>query len=79
MMYDVLCVQTQACTCIRNIVSRRSDLTDAFLSLGAERLLRIALKQKSCRDEAKSALRDLGCNVELKELWTGTGRELARD
>ena len=75
----MLIVQIQACACIRNIVARRSDLSDAFLSLGAERLLRIAIKQKSCRDEAKSALRDLGCNVELKELWTGTGRELARD
>ncbi len=25
-----------------------------------------------CGDVAKSALRDLGCKVELRELWTGT-------
>lgn len=27
-----------------------------------------------CEDLAKAALRDLGCDVELKELWTGTGQ-----
>ena len=26
---------------------------------------------KDCADEAKAALRDLGCAVHLKELWTG--------
>jgi len=31
---------------------------------------------KDCRDEAKAALRDLDCHVELTELWKGTGKNL---
>jgi len=31
---------------------------------------------QSCHDEAHAALRDLGCKVELKELWTGSGNQL---
>lgn len=31
-------------------------------------------KIDDCEDLAKAALRDLGCEVELKELWTGTGQ-----
>jgi len=62
---------------VRNIVARRRDLTDAFISHGVESHLRraVALHQ-SCRDEAHAALRDLGCQVDLKELWTGSGSHL---
>ena len=30
----------------------------------------------TCFEEAKAVLRDLDCKVELKELWTGTGKNL---
>ena len=29
-----------------------------------------------CHEEAKAVLRDLGCHIELKELWTGSGKVL---
>ena len=47
------------------------DYCDLFLQLGAEGIINDALKLKESEDEAKGALRDLGCNVELKERWTG--------
>ena len=62
---------------IRNIVARRQDLADMFLPLGVETLLRrIADTQSECRDEARAALRDLGCHIDLHEAWTGTGKQL---
>ena len=62
---------------VRNIVARRQDLVDAFTSHGVESHLRRAMTlHQSCRDEAHAALRDLGCQVELKELWTGSGSQL---
>ena len=33
--------------------------------------------QQQCYEEAKALLRDLGCQVELKELWAGTGKNLS--
>jgi hypothetical protein len=30
-------------------------------------------------EEAKSVLRDLGCQIELKELWTGSGKVMTYD
>lgn len=36
-----------------------------------ESLLNTALAKRDCADEAKAALRDLGCRVTLRELWTG--------
>jgi len=62
---------------VRNVVARRRDLTDAFTSRSVESHLRRAMTlHQSCRDEAHAALRDLGCHVDLKELWTGSGSQL---
>ncbi|KAJ8304981.1 hypothetical protein KUTeg_018564 [Tegillarca granosa] len=65
-------VQKQACMALRNLVARTRDYCEPILELGAETLINDALKKyKSCHDEAKAALRDLGCHVELRELWKG--------
>jgi len=63
---------------IRNIVSRRKELSTVFLEAGVEELLQTALKrtQKSPTVEIKAALRDLGCNVQLHEQWTGKGASM---
>ena len=69
---DAVKLQRQACMAIRNCVVRNRELIDAVLGEGAEAVLNIALaKHKECADEAKAALRDLGCKVELRERWTG--------
>ncbi|KAH9500857.1 Armadillo repeat-containing protein 6 [Bulinus truncatus] len=65
-------VQKNACMALRNIVSRSKELSENILSLGAESLLNEAMNcHVDVYDEAKAALRDLGCKVELKELWKG--------
>lgn len=77
-------VQRQACQALRNMVARSPDLRDAgwiicvifllvVLGEGAETRIRAALEfHAGCNDVARGALRDLGCAVELRELWTGT-------
>nr|CAD7588142.1 unnamed protein product [Timema genevievae] len=74
---DVI-VQKQCSWAIRNIVSRDRSLNNTFLSLGAEELLQEALKRhgSNCEYDIKSALRDLECEVELIERWTGKGGAL---
>lgn len=69
-------LQKQACMCLRNLVARNQEHQQHFLELGAEDLLQHALTMPECHDEAKAALRDLGCQVALKELWKGEGRHL---
>nr|CAD7409337.1 unnamed protein product [Timema cristinae] len=71
-------VQKQCSWAIRNIVSRDRSLNKTFLSLGAEELLQEALKRhgSNCEYDIKSALRDLECEVELIERWTGKGGAL---
>ena len=65
-------LQRQACMALRNIVVRNPELCDAVLGEGAESALNTALqKHARCKDEAKAALRDLGCKVELVERWKG--------
>ncbi|XP_069623816.1 armadillo repeat-containing protein 6 [Ranitomeya imitator] len=65
-------VQKQACMVIRNLVSRTRDFSQPILEMGAESLiLQARSTHKDCDDVAKAALRDLGCKVELRELWTG--------
>lgn len=71
-------VQKQACMAIRNLVARMRDYCSLLLELGAEELINIARKISSCEDEAKAALRDLGCQVDLKERWTGEKGSLPR-
>lgn len=64
-------VQKSACMAIRNLVSRAREHCQAFIEVGVEALIRNAMNIADCNDLAKAALRDLGCKVELKELWKG--------
>ena len=60
---------------IRNVVVRTREYCQPILDQGAETLINEARrKHKSIEDEAKAALRDLDCKVDLKELWTGEGK-----
>ncbi|KAJ0011683.1 hypothetical protein NQD34_012658 [Periophthalmus magnuspinnatus] len=69
---DAVNVQKQACMVLRNVVSRMQNYSQAILEMGAEPLIAQALhSHKDCNDVGKAALRDLGCQVELRELWTG--------
>lgn len=71
-------MQKHACTAIRNIVSRNRELASEFLALNVESIIvKIINQYKNCEFEAKSALRDLGLEVNFKEQWTGTGQKLA--
>uniref|UniRef100_A0A8D1ASF5 Armadillo repeat containing 6 n=1 Tax=Sus scrofa TaxID=9823 RepID=A0A8D1ASF5_PIG len=70
--------QKQACMLIRNLVARRQAFSQPILDLGAEALISQArAAHRDCEDVAKAALRDLGCHVELRELWTGQKGNLA--
>lgn len=70
-------VQKQACMALRNLVARTREYCDPILELGAEQLINAARSNhKACNDEAKAALRDLGCQVELKCLWMGEKGQL---
>ncbi|XP_062815621.1 armadillo repeat-containing protein 6 [Anolis carolinensis] len=72
-------VQKQACMLIRNLVAHSQDFSQPILDLGAETLIAEArAAHRDCDDVAKAALRDLGCKVELRELWTGQKGSLAR-
>ncbi|NXB98852.1 ARMC6 protein, partial [Orthonyx spaldingii] len=72
-------VQKQACMLIRNLVSRSRDLSRPILEMGAENLISEArAAHRDCDDVARAALRDLGCKVELRELWTGQKGSLAQ-
>lgn len=54
------------------MVSRSRDQCPAFLSFGAEELLKNGMTaHPDVEYDLKSALRDLGCDVKLKEEWTG--------
>ncbi|XP_067824609.1 armadillo repeat-containing protein 6 isoform X2 [Heptranchias perlo] len=64
--------EKQACMLLRNLVARNPDFIQLILEMGAELLiLRAKTTHRDCEDLAKAALRDLGCKVELHELWTG--------
>jgi len=62
------------------MVARAESLRAAFLGEGAEHVLREAQRRhSSCEEYAKAALRDLGCEVQLKMLWKGEGHNLTYD
>lgn len=64
--------QSQACLALRNMVSRNKELKDKVLDEGVEPLLRhLMAVGPPLTDKAKAALRDLGCDVQLAELWKG--------
>ncbi|XP_028283488.1 armadillo repeat-containing protein 6 isoform X2 [Parambassis ranga] len=76
---DVVNVQKQACMLLRNLVSRARTYSQPILEMGAEALIAQALRtHQDCGDVGKAALRDLGCQVELRELWTGKQGSLAK-
>lgn len=63
---------------LRNLVSRSRDFSQPILEMGAEALIGQALaSHRDCSDVARAALRDLGCQVELRELWTGKKKGLS--
>ncbi|OWF53978.1 armadillo repeat-containing protein 6-like [Mizuhopecten yessoensis] len=73
-------LQKQACNVLRNLVARTREHCEPILELGAEALINEALKNHPiCEDDAKAALRDLGCHVELKERWKGVKGSLVYD
>uniref|UniRef100_A0A8I5ZPH0 Armadillo repeat containing 6 n=1 Tax=Rattus norvegicus TaxID=10116 RepID=A0A8I5ZPH0_RAT len=77
-IYSLSVFQKQACMLIRNLVSRSQVFSKPILDLGAEELiLQARAAHPDCEDVAKAALRDLGCRVELRELWTGKKGNLA--
>lgn len=71
-------MQKQSCMLLRNLVARSRDFTQPILEMGAEALISQALAaHRDCGDVGRAALRDLGCQVELRELWTGTKGSLS--
>lgn len=65
---------------MRNSISRKRELGQKLLELKVEEILRSIMNNENlikCHDSAKAVLRDLGCHIELKELWTGTGTQMA--
>ncbi|XP_064184708.1 armadillo repeat-containing protein 6 [Anguilla rostrata] len=65
-------VQRQSCMLLRNLVARTESFSQPILEMGAEALIRRVLAaHRDCGDVGRAALRDLGCPVELRELWTG--------
>ncbi|XP_038634067.1 armadillo repeat-containing protein 6 [Scyliorhinus canicula] len=72
-------VQKQACMLLRNLVARNPDFSQLILEMGAEVLiLQAKTTHQDCEDLAKAALRDLGCKVELQEIWTGQKGGISR-
>lgn len=60
------------------MVSRSRDQCAAFLSHGAEDVLTAALEAfPDVSYDIKSALRDLGCEVELREEWKGIKNKIS--
>jgi len=59
-------LQKQGSWAVRNLVSRDKTLCQEFLKLGAEEILRTAVNMhgSKCDYDAKTALRDLGCDIE---------------
>ncbi|KAM4604730.1 armadillo repeat-containing protein 6 [Polymixia lowei] len=69
---DDVNVQKQGCMLLRNLVARMRNFSQLILEMGAEALIAHALQtHRDCGDVGRAALRDLGCQVELRELWTG--------
>nr|XP_022911760.1 armadillo repeat-containing protein 6 homolog [Onthophagus taurus] len=70
-------VQKHSSWAIRNMVSRSRYQNEKFLSLGVEEILKANLKTfPKSEYDTKAALRDLGCDVNFKEEWTGKGGKI---
>jgi len=68
-------MQSKGCLAVRNLVGRNEELRAPLLAEGAERVLRDVLVVHPDGDYvhnlAVAALRDLHCNIELKERFKG--------
>ena len=64
-------------TLCRNLVVRSPEHVEAVLQSGVEGPLRVMMADPYDDGHAKGALRDLGCQIELKEEWTGSKGGLA--
>ncbi|XP_026467253.1 armadillo repeat-containing protein 6 homolog [Ctenocephalides felis] len=72
-----LYVQKMASWAIRNMVSRAREQCETFKRYGVEKFLNENItKFPDCEYDFKAALRDLGCDVKLKEEWTGKGGKI---
>ncbi|CAH0392058.1 unnamed protein product [Bemisia tabaci] len=69
-------IQKSGCCAVRNVVSRCRELSKHFLELGIEEIINDVMKRfkSELEFDAKSALRDLGCNVVFKEEWKGENK-----
>ncbi|XP_053675747.1 armadillo repeat-containing protein 6 homolog [Anopheles nili] len=66
-------IQRNGAWAVRNMVSRSRDQCDTFIAQGVEDVLNQALTDHpSIIHDVKSALRDLGCKVQLNEEWKAT-------
>ncbi|XP_064542690.1 armadillo repeat-containing protein 6 homolog [Drosophila montana] len=69
-------LQRNGAWAIRNMVSRSRNQCETWLSYGVEDLLNAAMvEHPSVAQDIKAALRDLGCDVQLREEWTGTAEK----
>jgi len=68
-------MQAKGPLCLRNMVGRNSELVPTLLELGVEATLREVMGKHAdgyVHNLAKAALRELRCDVHLKEEWHGT-------
>lgn len=73
-------VMRQGCSALRNVLSRNKEVTEKFLELGADIIIKkIYDTYPELREESQLALLDLGAEVKLREEWTGRGKEMERD
>ena len=68
-------LQRQGCLAIRNIAARSPDLRSRLVDLGVEIVLRHAGTLRGAVDEAYSALRDVGVEVQYVRVVEGGGVE----
>jgi len=71
----------ETCRALRNSISRRKEFQTKLIDEKIETILKEYVNDESlgCQEQAKTVLRDLGCEVHLKELWAGSGKDLIHD
>ena len=68
-------MQSKGALCVRNLVGRNEENIKPLLELGVEATLRDVMGRHAdgyVHNQAKAALTELRCNVNLKESWKGT-------
>ncbi|KAL1110434.1 hypothetical protein AAG570_007965 [Ranatra chinensis] len=71
--YNVSCdLQVVSCRALRNMVSHNPEIKEELVKQSIEDVLQDTLLQhEECSEQIKFLLRELGCNIVLKEPWTG--------